>query len=130
MYNFKKLEIWGEAMEIVTEIYQLTSDLPVNENFGLKSQTRRAAVSVPSNIAEGNSRNSDKENNRFIEIAIGSSNELITLILIGKNLDFYKQKQIDPVINRLEKLQRRLYTSKKRLTANSHQLTANRRMRK
>ena len=76
MRNFRNLEIWTRGIELVKEIYKLTSKFPSNEKFGLISQMQRASVSIPSNIAEGCSRNSDVEFKRFLEIAIGSSFEL------------------------------------------------------
>lgn len=86
MRDFRKLNIWIQAIEIVTKIYKLSEQLPDTEKFGLKSQIQRAAVSIPSNIAEGASRNSEVEFKRFLEIAIGSSFELETQLLIIENL--------------------------------------------
>ncbi len=86
MRDFRKLNVWIQAVEIVTKIYQLSSSLPDTEKYGLKSQIQRAAVSIPSNIAEGASRNSEVEFKRFLEIAIGSSFELETQLIIIKNL--------------------------------------------
>ena len=70
MRNFKKLEIWNKGIQIVKEIYKVSSSLPSEEKFGLKSQITRAAVSIPSNIAEGSGRNSEVECKRFLEIAL------------------------------------------------------------
>ena len=71
MRDFKKLEIWKNGITIVKHVYSLVQKLPSEEKFGLKSQLSRAAVSVPSNIAEGCSRNSEVEFKRFLEIAQG-----------------------------------------------------------
>jgi len=71
MRDFRKLEIWENGIELVKQVYQLSSILPSEEKFGLRSQITRAAVSVPSNIAEGCSRNSEVEFKRFLEISIG-----------------------------------------------------------
>ena len=82
MRDFKKLEIWTESIKLVKSIYEISGKLPSEEKFGLKSQIQRAAVSIPSNIAEGSSRSSDKEFRYFLEIAIGSSFELETQLII------------------------------------------------
>ncbi len=71
-HNFKSLNIWKLSLALTNEIYQITDDFPKTENYGLTSQIRRCAVSVPSNIAEGSSRNSNKDFNRFLEISLGS----------------------------------------------------------
>lgn len=67
MHNFKKLEIWIKSMSIVTEIYQITNTFPNHERFGLISQMQRSAVSIPSNIAEGSAKTSNKDFARFLE---------------------------------------------------------------
>ena len=72
MRNFRKFKIWKQGIDIVKETYKIAQKLPTDEKFGLKSQITRAAVSIPSNIAEGSSRNSEIEFKRFLEIAIGS----------------------------------------------------------
>jgi len=75
---YKDLEVWKEAIKLVKEIYLLTEKFPSEELYGLTAQIRRAAVSVPSNIAEGLSRFSDTEKSRFIDIALGSVAEVDT----------------------------------------------------
>lgn len=82
MRDFKKLEIWKNGIELVKQVYELSNILPSSEKYGLKVQITRAAVSVPSNIAEGCSRNSEIEFKRFLEIAIGSLFELETQLII------------------------------------------------
>ena len=84
------LRVWQEAMEFVKMIYQSSSSFPESENFGLKSQIRRAAISVPSNIAEGAARTSAKEFLQFLSISRGSLSEVETQILISKNLGYLK----------------------------------------
>jgi four helix bundle protein len=85
MRNFRDLEIWKEAMSITTVVYILTKSFPKEELYGLSSQLRRAAVSVPSNIAEG-CRGSNKELKQYINIAMGSSFEIETQLMIAQNL--------------------------------------------
>lgn len=78
MRDFRKLEIWNKGIAIVKTVYAFTADLPKSEKYGLISQMQRCAVSIPSNIAEGCSRNSEIEYKRYLEIAIGSAFELET----------------------------------------------------
>tara|TARA_R110002073_G_scaffold72537_1_gene177760 strand:- start:801307 stop:801591 length:285 start_codon:yes stop_codon:yes gene_type:complete len=77
MRNFRELKIWRQGIELVKLVYKLSEELPKLEKFGLISQITGAAISVPSNIAEGSSRNSEIEFKRFLEIAVGSLFELI-----------------------------------------------------
>lgn len=82
----KDLTVWQEAMKLAKEVYQLTSNFPKEEVYGLTSQMRRAAVSVPSNIAEGAARSSSREFTQFLYIALGSLSELETQWLLAKEL--------------------------------------------
>lgn len=84
----KDLEVWKRSMTFVTTIYQITRDFPKDEVYGITNQMRRAAVSIPSNIAEGASRGFDKEFVQFLHIALGSLSELETQILIAGNLQY------------------------------------------
>jgi four helix bundle protein len=88
MKNFKKLMIWQKGMELVTKTYLLTGQMPNEEKYGLRSQVTRAAVSIPSNIAEGSAKRSKKEYIKFLEIALGSAYELETQVLIIENLNY------------------------------------------
>ena len=78
MHNYLELKIWQEARKLVKEVYSITAKFPKEEMYGLTSPIRRAAVSIPSNIAEGTGRNSDKDFQRFLEYAIGFLFELET----------------------------------------------------
>ncbi|MBR5841492.1 MAG: four helix bundle protein [Bacteroidaceae bacterium] len=102
MYNFERLEVWHVARELVTKVYHLLSKFPVEERFALCDQIRRAAISVPSNIVEGDSRISPKEQMHFVEIAYGSLMELYCQLVIAVDLG-YLQKEWSEVIeaNRL-----------------------------
>ena len=86
--NHKDLEVWKKAMDVVEQIYLLTSTFPSSELYGLTNQLRRAAVSIPSNIAEGSARKGDKELLYFINIATGSLAEIETQLLIGARLKY------------------------------------------
>lgn len=91
MQNFKDLIVWQKSMALVTEVFRFTKDFPSEEKFGLINQMRRAAVSIPSNIAEGHVRNSRKVFKQFIAIARGSCAELETQNLISRSLGFVNE---------------------------------------
>ncbi len=93
--SHKKMEVWKFSMELVKEIYLLTQKFPKNEMYGLTSQIRRAAVSIPSNISEGLSRHSSKEKARFLDISRSSLVELDTQIEISLKLNYLELKTID-----------------------------------
>src|SRR3990167_9003747 len=86
MNSFRELIVWQKATELTKEIYRLTSLFPKSESYGLSNQLRRAAVSVPSNIAEGFSRKSFKENFQFLSIAFGSTSEIETQLHLSREL--------------------------------------------
>ena len=88
MRNFKELKIWQKGFTIAVNSFKLVSTFPKEERFGISSQITRAAVSIPSNIAEGSSRSSEKDYNRFIEISLGSSFETETQILIAEAVNY------------------------------------------
>jgi len=94
MATHENLDIWKLSIEFVTKIYSTTAGFPSEEKFGLVSQMRRCAISVPSNIAEGAARKSDKEFIQFLHIALGSIAELDTQLLIAQNLDFTDPKEL------------------------------------
>ena len=85
---YKDMEVWKEAIELTINVYKITETYPKNEVFGIVSQIRRAVVSIPSNIAEGCARYSDKDTNKFIDIALGSIAELDTQLIIAQDLGF------------------------------------------
>jgi len=88
MKTHKDLDVWKESLELVTQIYELTKRFPKDEIYGLTSQIRRSAVSIPANIAEGAARNSKKEFIQFLHIGLGSLAELETELIIAKNLNY------------------------------------------
>lgn len=93
MKTHKDLEVWKRAVELVTKVYQLTQAFPKDEIYGLTSQLRRSAVSIPSNIAEGAARQSNKEYIQFLYVALGSLMELDTQMMIAKNLNFMSESE-------------------------------------
>lgn len=100
MSNHKDLEVWKYSIEFVSNIYELTKNFPKDELYGLTNQIRRCAVSIPSNIAEGSARQSDKEFMQFLYIAMGSLAELETQLIISQNLSYIKNinEQLDKII--------------------------------
>lgn len=86
--SYQDLRVWGSAMELTTAVYQATRKFPTDEGYGLSSQLRRAAVSVPSNIAEGKGRSSDKDLLRFLSCARGSIYEVQTQLEIAESLGY------------------------------------------
>lgn len=109
MKNFKQLKIWQQGMGIVKQVYTIARFMPDEERYGLKSQMTRAAVSIPSNVAEGSSRFSDSDYRRFLEMSLGSSFELETQLLIVKDLELVPNSpegSIDRVLASIEEEQR------------------------
>lgn len=92
MANFKELLVWQKSINFVTEIYELTNHFPKDEMYGLTSQIRRASISIPSNIAEGNSRRSVADYLQFLKIARGSCAEVETQLIIAQNLKFLSEE--------------------------------------
>jgi len=93
--NHKDLRVWRLGIEIVKKVYVLTDGYPKRETYGLSSQTQRAAVSIPANIAEGFGRHHAGEHRQFYNISLGSCTELDTLIIIAKEIGYLKEKQGD-----------------------------------
>ena len=86
MKSHKDLDVWKKSMELVVEIYRMTHQFPSEEQYGLSSQLRRSAISIPSNIAEGAARSSDKEFKQFLSIALGSAAEVETQLILTEKL--------------------------------------------
>ena len=106
MHRFKGLETWKQSRQFCSEIYSITASFPSDEKFGLTNQLRRASVSIPSNIAEGCSRISNKDFSRFLEIAIGSAYEIETQLLIATDLGFITSENLEILSNKLDSITR------------------------
>jgi len=104
---------------LTKEIYVLSADFPSDEKYGLTSQIRRAAVSIPSNISEGSSRKSRKEFSHFLDIALGSSYELETQLNIAQELGLFKSNDIIKIINKLNKIQASINSYNKKMLLDS-----------
>jgi four helix bundle protein len=110
MHNLKELKIWNKAIDLSVEVYKATADFPTDERFGLVSQSRRAAVSIPSNIAEGAGRNSPKEFTNFLGIANGSSYELQTQLIISNRLNLLNDEKLSGLLKQIDELQKMNYS--------------------
>jgi four helix bundle protein len=110
MHNLKELKIWNKAIDLAVDVYKATSTFPTDERFGLISQSRRAAVSIPSNIAEGAGRNSKKEFSNFLGIANGSSYELQTQLVISNKLNLLENELLNDLLSKIDELQKMNYS--------------------
>ena len=108
MKTHKDLDCWKDSIELVKSIYNLTSGFPKEELFGITSQLRRAAISIPSNIAEGAARNSKKEYVQFLYIASGSLSEMETQLIISNELDFIDGVKFNAIIDTLNLIRAQL----------------------
>ena len=108
MRNFRKLDIWNDAIELAVDVYRITQAFPREEEFGLKSQLRRASCSISFNIAEGSSRSSDREYARFLEVAEGSAFEVETQLILSFRVNLLSSESTDQLITQLHFLQRRI----------------------
>lgn len=109
MQTHKDLLLYNKAMDLVTDIYLITKKLPKDEQYGLVSQIRRAAVSIPSNISEGAGRLSQKEFRNFLSIASGSASELETQLNICNNLNFINKTELDDLIEKISVIKKLCY---------------------
>jgi len=111
-HNFRELKIWQDSMSLVKKIYSLTSTLPVEERFGFISQLNRCSISIPSNIAEGSGRTTEKEFTRFLEIALSSSYELETQLILVEEIFGLETKS---VIEELSQIQNKIGAFKRKI---------------
>ena len=117
--NYRDLLIWQKSIALVTDVYKLTSKLPSEEKFGLQSQIRRAAVSIPSNIAEGHSRWYRKEFLHHLSISYGSLAELETQLLIAEELRFIKQDEVQSILEKTTEIGKMINGLRKKLKTTS-----------
>ncbi len=108
MRNFRNLGIWKDSITLVKAVYLFLNDFPKTETYGLVSQMSRAAVSIPSNIAEGSARNTEKDFKKFLEIAMGSAFELETQIMISVDLGLGNKIKAEQLLNDLDVLERQI----------------------
>jgi four helix bundle protein len=106
MHNFKEIRIWNESMTLAKIVYSHTKQFPKEERYGLTQQINKCVVSVPSNIAEGAGRNTNKDFKQFIAIALGSAFELETQLILSRDFGYISSEEFDPLIQKLISLQK------------------------
>lgn len=114
--HFRELEVWRLAMSLAKSVYQLTRAFPASERYGLASQLQRAAVSIPSNIAEGNGRPATKDYARFVGMASGSTAELQTQLILARDLELARREDIGEALNLSERVGRMLFRLRESLS--------------
>jgi four helix bundle protein len=117
MHKLKDLKIWNKAIDLATDVYRLTANFPNEEKYGLTSQIRKSAVSIPSNIAEGAGRNTNGEFRHFLGISNGSSYELQTQLIISNNLGLIDNNGVERALSEIDQLQKMNFTFQKTLLA-------------
>ena len=106
MRDFRNLTVWQKSVEFARDIYRITEQFPDKEKYGLCSQLQRAAVSIPSNIAEGSSRRTSIEFARFLDIAIGSAFEVETQLIISNQIGYLKNETFEKLLAELTIIQK------------------------
>ncbi|MFT7900672.1 four helix bundle protein [Tenacibaculum ascidiaceicola] len=117
MHKVEDLKIWQKSIKLAKATYLLVSELPSDEKFGLTSQIKRSAISIPSNIAEGAGRNSQKEFKHFLSIANGSTYELQTQLLLVIELNLIHKDKVQPIIELCIEIQKMNYVFQQKLNA-------------
>lgn len=112
MRDFRKYEVWQLSHKLVLEIYLVSKNFPKEEQFNVTSQLRRASVSIPTNIAEGCGRNSDKEFNQFLNIALGSVSETEYLIILSKDLSLLEGQISTSLLEKINQIKSKIYKLK------------------
>lgn len=114
IHNFRELVAWQKAMQLTKRVYMLANTFPTNEQYGLISQIQRAAVSIPSNIAEGAGRPTQKELVHFLSFSLGSAYELETELLLAKELNYITSEQSNQIIAEIVEVQKLVYSLMKK----------------
>ena len=115
MRNFRKYEVWELSHKLVLKVYEITAEFPSSEKFQLITQMQRAAYSITSNFSEGCGRQSDKDFNRFIQIALGSAHELEYFFILAKDLGFLGQEGYAVLDLEINEIKKKLYNLGKKL---------------
>ncbi len=118
MHNFRELKVWQKGRNLVKDVYQLTTQLPKEETFGLISQIKRSVISIPSNIAEGAGRGTDKDFNRFLDMAYGSCFELETQLILCVDLNYIPESNFEPIQSQIQEIQKMLFALKSKYNSN------------
>lgn len=105
-HDFLNLEVWKRSRALVKTVYTISNVFPVEEKYGLRSQVRRASISIPSNIAEGCGRNSDAQLKHFLDISIGSLCELQTQMFLALDLEYLSDEKLEIIIKEITEVRR------------------------
>lgn len=116
MHNYKNLKIWQDSVQFSVDVYKLTSTFPKDEVYGLTNQLRRAAASVPSNIAEGSKRSTKKDFKSFLVIAHGSGAEIETQLYIAKSVGYISEDAYGKMVSKLDEIMKMIAGFAKNLT--------------
>ncbi|WP_456460443.1 four helix bundle protein [Reichenbachiella sp.] len=116
MHNYKELIVWKKSVDLAVKIYEETAFFPEEEKYGLISQVRRSSVSIPSNIAEGSGRSTDKDFNNFLGHSYGSSCELETQLIISNRVGLLKNEKFEYLNDDIQDIQKMLFSLRKSLT--------------
>lgn len=108
MRDFKNLLVWQRSHKFAVDLYKISKSLPKEELYGITSQLRRAAVSIPTNISEGSGKRTEKDFSHYLSIASGSASETEYLLMLIKELEFLPQEKIDPMINEINEIKKML----------------------
>ena len=119
MQDYRKLKVWQQSHQLVLRIYKSSRDFPTEEKFGLTSQMRRAAASIPANLAEGSMRSSDADFLRFVHIAMGSAAELDYHLLLARDLEFIAPGDYQSLEAELSSVRRMLAALSQKLKSNA-----------
>lgn len=125
MKDYRKLQAWQKSHELVLQVYELTEKFPSKEMYGLTSQLRRAAVSIPTNIAEGYGRTTDIEIARFVDISLGSVNEVDYLLFLSLELKYAMQAKVENLTEKIIEI-RKMLTAFTKTLRNSKQKAGSR----
>jgi len=117
MMNYKDLKVWSKAHQSALSIYQLTNNFPKEEQYNLTSQIRRAALSIPTNIAEGSGKFTNSDFAKFLQIALGSTHEVEYLLLFSNELKFIDQKDYETISSEIGEVKAMLITLIKKIRA-------------
>ena len=115
MHNIKKLKIWNDSIDLCVDVYQALANMPNDERYGLSSQIKRSAISIPSNIADGAGRDTNPQFSHFLNIAYGSSYELQTQLIISERLNFISSEVNESLLNKLNEVQKMVYVFKENI---------------
>lgn len=117
IHSFRDLAVWQRSVDLSVAVYRITRSYPKSETYGLSSQTQRAAVSIPANIAEGHGRESTKEFLHHLSYSLGSLAEIVTHLLIAQRLNYVDNNRVEPLLNKCQEIGKMLRGLQKSLKA-------------